>query len=514
MPDEQGARQEKPLGLTLGFFKRFIEIHGGREAIKGLTTGDVCMRFLLPYTAATKLSLVEHVSQQPDGHLYAKPATWFVSHAWSYLYLDVVDALDDFFQENGLDDSVAMWFCTFCNNQHEIQTKSSLRSIGNVVMVMSPWNCPITLKRTWCVFEVYASIVENARFEIAMGKSQLEAFLQDMKDSSSFFQMLTTIQSEKSETTIPSDRDNIFRLIQDEVGFTKLDRMVFEAIEKWVFRTVEREIERAPSWESKARLLFTKAELAADIGQMQEAASASQEAYDIYREINDDTLSDMWMALAQLAVFLRDLGHSFEEVESMFINALTHLTGLLTKKHVDTLGVMSLLGQFYMFHGKYYSAEPVLMECFELRRQVLGEDHLGTRVTMSNISTVMRYQKRYEEALQWAQRCYDIECRVLGADHPESYRLRNEMGLVYRTLGHFDLAEEHLNNACRVCLRIYGPNHPHTLISQYTLGENYRLQGKYSEAEEILLRCLKEDDANMRTKEYCRVTKCLDWSTW
>ncbi|CAK4730754.1 unnamed protein product [Aphanomyces euteiches] len=142
-----------------------------------------------------------------------------------------------------------------------------------------------------------------------------------------------------------------------------------------------------------------------------------------------------------------------------------------------------------MFHGKYYSAEPVLMECFELRRQVLGEDHLGTRVTMSNISTVMRYQKRYEEALQWAQRCYDIECRVLGADHPESYRLRNEMGLVYRTLGHFDLAEEHLNNACR-----------------YTLGENYRLQGKYSEAEEILLRCLKEDDANMRTKEYCRVS--------
>ncbi|KAH9152918.1 hypothetical protein LEN26_003620 [Aphanomyces euteiches] len=298
--------------------------------------------------------------------------------------------------------------------------------------------------------------------------------------------MLTTIQSEKSETTIPSDRDNIFRLIQDEVGFTKLDRMVFETIEKWVFRRVEKQIIRATSLESKALWLVTKAELTADIGQIQEAASASQEAYDIYREINDDTLSDMWMALAQLAVFLRDLGHSFEEVESMFVNALTHLTGLLTKKHVNTLGVMSLLGQFYMFHGKYYSAEPVLMECFELRRQVLGEDHLGTRVTMSNISTVMRYQKRYEEALQWAQRCYDIECRVLGADHPESYRLRNEMGLVYRTLGHFDLAEEHLNNAC-----------------PYTLGENYRLQGKYSEAEEILLRCLKEDDANMRTKEYC-----------
>ncbi|CAK4883172.1 unnamed protein product [Aphanomyces euteiches] len=80
----KGVTKSQPLGLTLGFFKRFIEIHGGRDAFENLTTGAVCARFLLPYTASSKLSLVEHVRQQPDGHLYAKPATWFVSHAWSY----------------------------------------------------------------------------------------------------------------------------------------------------------------------------------------------------------------------------------------------------------------------------------------------------------------------------------------------------------------------------------------------------------------------------------------------
>ncbi|KAH9181809.1 hypothetical protein AeNC1_016216, partial [Aphanomyces euteiches] len=186
----KGVTKSQPLGLTLGFFKRFIEIHGGRHAFENFT-GAVCARFLLPYTASSKLSLVEHVRQQPDGHLYAKPATWFVSHAWSYFYLDVVDALDDFFQENGLDDAVAVWFCTFCNNQHEILDQvydfkhwfgifqSSPRSVGNVVMVMCPWHDPTTLRRTWCVFEVYASVVENARFEIAMGRSQKASFLQD-----------------------------------------------------------------------------------------------------------------------------------------------------------------------------------------------------------------------------------------------------------------------------------------------------------------------------------------------
>ncbi|CAK4692052.1 hypothetical protein AeMF1_017039 [Aphanomyces euteiches] len=244
--------QPTPLGLTVGFFKRFVDIHGGRGAFEGLTTVDVCTRFLMPYTAATKLSLVEHVHQQPDGHLYAKPATWFVSHAWSYLYLDVVDALDDFFQENDMDDSVAVWFCTFCNNQHEIVNKtydfdhwfgifrSSLRSVGNVVMVMSPWNNPMTLTRTWCVFEVYTSIVENARFEIAMGRSQKEAFLQDIQDERAFTHMLSAIQSEKSQTTIPSDRDNIFKLIHDEDGFSKLDRMVFDLQEERLKTLAER----------------------------------------------------------------------------------------------------------------------------------------------------------------------------------------------------------------------------------------------------------------------------------
>ncbi|CAK4320873.1 unnamed protein product, partial [Aphanomyces euteiches] len=108
--DTESEAIDKPIGLTLSFFKRFVEIHGGREAFQGLTTGDVCTKFLLPYTASTKLSLAEHVCHQPGGSFYAKPATWFVSHAWSYLYLDVVDALDDFFQEQGLDDSVALWF--------------------------------------------------------------------------------------------------------------------------------------------------------------------------------------------------------------------------------------------------------------------------------------------------------------------------------------------------------------------------------------------------------------------
>ncbi|CAK4253086.1 unnamed protein product [Aphanomyces euteiches] len=431
--------QPTPLGLTVGFFKRFVDIHGGRDAFEGLTTVDVCTRFLMPYTAATKLSLVEHVHQQPDGHLYAKPATWFVSHAWSYLYLDVVDALDDFFQENDMDDSVAVWFCTFCNNQHEIVNKtynfdhwfgifrSSLRSVGNVVMVMSPWNNPTTLTRTWCVFEVYTSIVENARFEIAMGRSQKEAFLQDIQDERAFTPMLSTIQSEKSQTTIPSDRDNIFKLIHDEDGFSKLDRMVFDAIEKWMLRTVDKQINRAICKGEKASWLYTKARFAATKGQFKEAAAASQECYDIYRRDIGGKHHGVWKAQSQLALIRMYQGCPFEEVESTCLESLDHQIKLLTKDHEDTMVTMHNLGHCYGYHRKADLALPVLKECFELRRRHFGEEHLWTRNTMVLISGCLRLQNELEEALEWGLRCFNAETRVFGPDHPETFRTRFEL---------------------------------------------------------------------------------------
>ncbi|KAF0690361.1 Aste57867_18248 [Aphanomyces stellatus] len=109
-------------GLTLGFFKHFMALHGGREAFQGRSTKDVCLQFVKPFTAEHRLSLVDHVLEHsPNGAQYVKPATWFVSHAWSYKFVDVVDALTDFFNDPGSDcDNVAVWFCMFNNNQHLI----------------------------------------------------------------------------------------------------------------------------------------------------------------------------------------------------------------------------------------------------------------------------------------------------------------------------------------------------------------------------------------------------------
>ncbi|KAH9144477.1 hypothetical protein AeRB84_011579 [Aphanomyces euteiches] len=502
---------------------RFIEIHGGRTAFEGLSTGAVCSQFLLPYTATTKLSLVEHVRQLPDGHLYAKPATWFVSHAWSYLFLDVVDALTDFFQENDLDESLAVWFCTFCNNQHAIQDqiydfehwfgifRSSLRAIGNVVMVMSPWNDPVTLKRTWCVFEVYASVVENARFEIAMGRSQKASLIQDIQVRGAFHEMLSTIKSDKSETTVPSDRDGIFRLIRDEVGFVELDRMVFDVMEKWMFRSIDHEIDAAPTTEIQADWIMVKGNLLQDKGEYAQAKDAFQTAYEIYRRDFGEDCPDTWKALAELARSKLTLDHPLDEIEVILEEVLRHDIRLLSKDHEDTLASMNNLGGTYSRQGKFDIALPLLMECYERRRHVLGEEHQSVRNTMAEISIVLDNQNRLDDSLEWSLRCFELQTRVCGADHPDTGRMQNNLAMSYLLLGNFTSALPHLKAAHEALRRSLGPAHLITLMTQANLGNACRLVGDYTTAEEILLDSLEHDLSSQVVKTRCLTNMGLLW---
>ncbi|KAG9408727.1 hypothetical protein AC1031_022135 [Aphanomyces cochlioides] len=160
--------------------------------------------------------------------------------------------------------------------------------------------------------------------------------------------MLGSIKSEKSQTTIPSDRDNTFLRIRDEVGFTKLDRMVFESIEKWMV--------------NKARFLFAKGRIADDDTQFDATAAAYEESYNIFLETKGMTFPETWKALSLLAFTKFLQGCPFEQVESMLLEAMGHQIELLSKDHEDTLITMVYLGEFYTNYGKYDLALPIFME--------------------------------------------------------------------------------------------------------------------------------------------------------
>ncbi|CAB9530519.1 expressed unknown protein [Seminavis robusta] len=136
---------------------------------ENLSLYDLVDHLVKPLTVKNQCSYVELVASEPQ-----KPK-WFVSHAWSGTFIELVDCLDRHARDRGMDvddPSTTYWVCAFANNQHRLdgelpgdsshenylQTIPFYRAInladGTVSIVDTKATC---YTRIWCVFEVAIS---------------------------------------------------------------------------------------------------------------------------------------------------------------------------------------------------------------------------------------------------------------------------------------------------------------------------------------------------------------------
>ena len=145
----------------------------------------MCEKFVKPATASGQSSYCELLSDRQ--HAAVGEAKVFISHAWKYEFLDVVDALTFHFKHEA---DIIVWFDLFSNNQHKAVDltfdwwcntfKSAIQQFGRTVIVLAPWDDPIPLTRGWCLFELYCTADTGSRFEVAMSASHQQRFLDDM----------------------------------------------------------------------------------------------------------------------------------------------------------------------------------------------------------------------------------------------------------------------------------------------------------------------------------------------
>jgi hypothetical protein len=161
-------------GVALPYLEECIAQCGGRDALDGLTTTEMCEKFVKPVTARFKCSLLDLMREAKHPHFRAQ-ADVFISHAWKFRFLDVVSALQHHFRDRP---DIVIWFDLFSNNQHRASElpfewwsttfREAIQSFGYTVLVLAPWNDPIPLKRAWCLFEIYQTVSTGSKFEIAM----------------------------------------------------------------------------------------------------------------------------------------------------------------------------------------------------------------------------------------------------------------------------------------------------------------------------------------------------------
>lgn len=236
------SNNTKFLGVKLSYFTAFIEQNGGLVAFKGKTTRNVCEEFIQLKCMQNRSSICGQLSESTSSSV--GPATWFVSHTWSYLFLDTVDAITRklSIEYGNKSDDVYIWFDLFSLPQlgkfvtHEYLRNTfieSITTIKNVMMVLSSWNDPKALKRAWCVYELFICKQSGGNFQVAFPHKEVIDVINYASSSSTLHQdTIFSIDTSKSEAGSKAETELIHNEIKSSIGFEALDTTVEQSIFK------------------------------------------------------------------------------------------------------------------------------------------------------------------------------------------------------------------------------------------------------------------------------------------
>ncbi len=506
-------------GVRLSFYQEFIEHCGGKSAFEGLTTTDVCEKFVKPATAELRCSYCDmmRLTNSPAVGM----ATVFISHAWAYRFLDVCEALMFHFKDN-LDTIV--WFDLFAVNQHTTTLKpfewwtttfqSAIKDFGETVMVFAPWQDPVPLRRAWCLWELYSTVKMECKFEVALNRVEQEKFFADIcaDTQGSINKMLATVDVEKSECWNPLDRERIFEVVKSSVGFPKLNSVVFERLREWAASVTAKEIENIGDDNPKLKLIMK-----ATLGRLQMQQSEYYKAKDTFNEIflpfkrefgeyNPQTI-DLIYQVGILRLTMRDFESALALLEEVIekrtelsgdandpmILVVKHKLGLLyeRKEKPDkarelyeetfalmgtifgetdrrTLSLMSDLASFYDVQEEKDKAIELYNKCHELHKQVFGLNHQDTISVYYNLSCLYYDQEKYDLALPIMEECYQRRVIALGEGHISSLDIMHAIATLQDTIGNEDKAIEMFEKRIEIYRQFFGADSGTTL---YELSE-------------------------------------------
>lgn len=227
------------LGISLRGIFSWIKAVGGEGRLGGLTTTEVVRGFLMPQTASHR---GESYCEAHDADASVQRATVFVSHAWSHVFLDFVDALanreapEDFY-----------WIDFFCNCQHAAPARpfewwattfaSAIAAIGRTTLVVG-FADPKPLSRAWCLFEIMSSA--RNEFSVAISSAESGAFADALAaDPAACIERLAKIDLRRAEASKPEDKAAIFAAVADGVGFDALNERVAARMREWTQSTAK-----------------------------------------------------------------------------------------------------------------------------------------------------------------------------------------------------------------------------------------------------------------------------------
>jgi tetratricopeptide (TPR) repeat protein len=453
----------------------------------------------VPKTQSTKLSLCAQMRKAGDARV--RPATWFVSHTWQYKFMDVVSALEAFFADKP---DAIIWMDLLSTSQHATFDRppewwqqtftSAIGQMGQMVMVMTPWDHPVCLTRAWCLIELYASRSSGSRFDVAFPPSERARFLDEIAESSgAFYDMLSKVNTAKSECSRESDRQRIFAAVRGlDGGFTALDRGVLQTMTEWLERQLEEEAAHAAAdgrEGDECRVIDALASLFQDQGEYDLALLLYEECLAKRRRVLCEDHPSTLGSLNNLAGLFYSKGE-YDRALPLYEECLAKNKLILGEDHPDTLISLNSLAALFYSNGEYDRALPLFEECLAQRNGVLGDHHPSTLDSLNNLANLFESKGEYDRALPLYEECLAKSKCVLGDDHPDTLTPLNNLAVLFESKGEYDRALPLYEECLAKSKCVLGDDHPDTLASLDNLAVLFYCKGEFDLALSLYEECL------------------------
>lgn len=487
----------KPLGMHISAIRKFLDDHPTART-EDLTTSQCNRQFVRQESQGTNKPFINKYDGLKNKHgvPLVAPATVFVSHAWKYPFASIVA---DCMEQHTADEPDAyFWFDLFTNDQNAVANKDfdwfcntfkgSIRSIGQVLLVLSPWNDPLPVRRAWCLFEIANAIAESkVKFTINLPTSQIESMSSAvLKDSECLVQALTDIQAEKADATSKDDLKMIFNVIEkSEGGFAYVNEKVKMFLRTWYMSRLRQLLEKTPD---EKELLLSTAHIAHDFGFIPEAMKYAEQGLKIAESA--DAGEPYRMTIYNTAGNIFHTKGQLDKAVEYHAKSLNLKVKTFGEKHPSVATTYTNLGNVAQAMGNETKAMQFYNKSLAIKKATVGENTSEVASTLGNMGSLCNSKGKFGEAEKYLSQALAIQRKTLGEKHPMVGMTLTNLADVYGNQGKMKQALENLENSLKIKLPALGESHPSVAASYNNMANLYSKQGQHDKALEYYNKAL------------------------
>lgn len=472
-------------------------------------------------------------------------ANVFISFAYGNDFIDLVDALEVYFEEhpNKSVESTYFWFDMFVNNQWQATEKdfdwwattfrTAVRDIGHTLLFLSPCLDPVMLTRAWCLYEMSCSV----EISVALSRNELYAFQRKLLyENAEVTAALCRINLARCECFLEEDKRRIFDVVERmDGGLQAVNILVMDLIRNWVQRAAKDMVAKvsasttltvAQSIHSliaastihiehgmfdEAQEMLEKAVCLADtteelgegrlvsplvsLGRVyrnksmyQKARATYNRALDISERVFGIEDHNTLTVVNNLAMVLQELNMN-EEAKILFERAIEGFTKTHGANSTYALNSTQNLAVLYKRQRNHAKAIPMYQQVLEGYESLYGPDHRQTLLVVDNYAVCLSdLGGREEEVNALHKRSFDTFERTLGREHPDTLMSAISHSRHLLETGKWRQAVDKYERFFGAVERVFGMEHEVTLSSFEGYATALLNIGEMGKLKDLLLR--------------------------